>query len=155
MDPNCRGSLGDRPGLDVYLCACLLPAGRGTQAGTGRRHSRLHASRRTSKEETRCRHPRAGWRLAGDKKHTAPRRQTTQEQYFTKHGRLVPTYSSKCKRHTDGETAHSGFLNGCVRYRNRLSHRYEYQDPHLDDKNTSSVSWNLGLHHITETCTSC
>lgn len=67
---------GDRLGLDVYLCACLLPAGRGRQAGTGRRHGHPHASNRTSRGGNRCRHPHAGWRLAGDK-NTVPRHHTT------------------------------------------------------------------------------
>lgn len=80
-------SFGDRPGLDVYLCACLLPAGRGRQAGTGRRHGHPHASNRTSRGGNRCRHPRAGWRLAGDK-NTVPGHQTTYT--FTK---AVTTYS--------------------------------------------------------------
>lgn len=65
-------SFADSPGIDVYLCACLLPAGRGRQAGTGRRHGHPHASNRTSREGNHCRHLHARWRLAGDKNTQSP-----------------------------------------------------------------------------------
>lgn len=81
-------SFGDRPGLDVYLCACLLPAGRGTQAGTGRRHGHPHASNRTSRGGNHCRHPHAGWRLARDK--NTQSLGVKQTHIFTKQGRLIP-----------------------------------------------------------------